>query len=76
MANKVSKIGKPNTIAGTTRAIIAAVFTAPITEIAANVYPNNIDPVSPMNIFAGLKLYRRKPTVAPAKARERQARSV
>ena len=33
-----------------------------------------MDPVSPMNIFAGLKLYRKKPTVAPAKAREIQAR--
>ena len=37
MANKVSKIGKPNTIAGTTNAMVAAVLTAPITEIAANV---------------------------------------
>ena len=37
IANNVSRIGKPSTIAGTTNAIVAAVLTAPITEIAAKV---------------------------------------
>ena len=35
-----------------------------------------MEPVSPMKIFAGLKLYRKNPTVAPASARDIHAKSV
>jgi len=37
-------------------------------EMAARVKPRNIDPASPMNILAGLKLWGRKPMALPARA--------
>lgn len=39
----------------------------PCIDIIARVKPKNIEPVSPMNIFAGLKLNGRKPIQLPAR---------
>ena len=66
MANKVSRIGSPRAMTGTTSAIVAAVFTSPSTAVTAIVYPRSILPVSPIKIFAGLKLYCKNPRAAPA----------
>lgn len=49
-------MGSPKAMAGTKRAMVAALLTAPKIEMAANIYPKNKLPVSPMNMVAGLKL--------------------
>ena len=56
MANVVSMMGSPSARIGTMSAIVAALLTAPMTEIPASMKPRNMLPVSPMKIFAGLKL--------------------
>ena len=68
MAKAVSIIGTPSARIGTIKAIVAAHFTAPITEIPAKMKPRNMLPVSPMKILAGLKLYRKNPRAEPARA--------
>ena len=37
-------------------------------EITASENPKKLEPVSPINVFAGLKLYGKNPTIAPDKA--------
>ena len=37
-------------------------------EITASEYPKKLDPTSPINVFAGLKLKGKNPTSAPANA--------
>ncbi len=66
IANAVSNIGTPNANTGTANATTATLFTIPETDVTASMYPNNSEPVSPMKIFAGLKLKGRNPREAPA----------
>ena len=40
----------------------------PIIEIIDKQYPKKLEPVSPINVLAGLKLYGKNPTKAPDKA--------
>ena len=68
IANNVSKIGSPNTIKGAINTIAVYVFATPIIDITANEYPKKLEPVSPIYVLAGLKLYGRKPTMLPASA--------
>ena len=56
MANVVSRIGRPSARIGTISAIVAALLTAPMTEMPASMKPRNWLPESPMKILAGLKL--------------------
>src|SRR5699024_505016 len=49
-----------------TRAVY--VLATPKIEIMANANPIKLEPVSPINVFAGLKLNGKNPTKAPAKA--------
>jgi hypothetical protein len=49
-------------------ATAAWAFSEPWMEIAAIVNPRKRLPESPIKILAGLKLYRKKPRVAPARA--------
>ena len=37
-------------------------------EITARENPRKLEPVSPINVFAGLKLYGKNPIIAPANA--------
>jgi uncharacterized membrane protein len=55
-------------IMGTAKAIVAAPFNAPSTEITASVKPKSMAPASPMNMVAGLKLYGKNPKALPASA--------
>ena len=43
--------------------------------ITTDMSPISIDPVSPINILAGVRLYFKKPNIAPAMANETAARS-
>ena len=49
-------MGSPKARMGTIRAMVAALFTAPMTEIPASIKPRNMLPESPMKMRAGLKL--------------------
>ena len=42
-------------------------------EMDESIKPRNVEPVSPMKIFAGLKLYGMKPAHAPMMAASRMA---
>ncbi len=66
IANVVSNIGRPNANTGTANATTATLFTIPETDVTASIYPSNKEPVSPMKIFAGLKLKGKNPSEAPA----------
>lgn len=68
IANKVSNIGRARTINGATKTIAVYVFATPSIDIIAKLKPKNCAPTSPMNVFAGLKLYGKNPSIAPAKA--------
>ena len=68
IASTVSVMGTASATKGTIRTAAAAVFIDPMTDTAAITYPRNMDPVSPMKILAGLKLYCRKPRHAPVMA--------
>lgn len=68
MANNVSNIGNPKTINGAIITIAVYVFATPIIEIIDKEKPKKFDPVSPINVFAGLKLYGKNPTIPPANA--------
>lgn len=61
-------MGNPNATMGMRMATAAWAFVEPWIDIAAMVNPRKRLPESPMKIFAGLKLYRKKPRVAPARA--------
>ena len=61
-------MGRPNATTGTKIATAAWAFSEPWMEIAAIVNPRKRLPESPIKILAGLKLYRKKPRVAPARA--------
>ena len=68
MANVVSNIGIPSVIIGINTASAAADYIVAFIETKDNVKPKNSDPVSPIKIFAGLKLNGKKPSIAPIKA--------
>jgi len=53
---------------GMRMATAAWAFVEPWIDIAAMVNPRKRLPESPIKILAGLKLYRKKPRVAPARA--------
>lgn len=44
------------------------VFATPKIDITANENPKKLDPVSPINVLAGLKLNGKNPTIEPASA--------
>ena len=62
-------MGTPRINIGTARvtARLETCWAVPITATVARVNHRNILPESPINILAGLKLYLRKPKLAPAK---------
>ena len=68
IAHIVSNIGKPSTINGKTITATVYVFATPNIDIIEREYPKKLDPVSPINVFAGEKLNGKNPTNAPAKA--------
>ena len=68
IAHTVSKIGNPKTIKGKTITAAVYVLAEPNIEITAKENPKKFEPVSPKNVFAGVKLNGKNPTKAPAKA--------
>ena len=68
IAHKVSKIGSAKTIIGAIITIAVYVFATPKIEITASANPIKFDPTSPIKVLAGLKLYGKNPTIAPASA--------
>ena len=65
IADIVSNIGRPNTIIGSTTTNAVAVFAIPSIDTIDKVKPIKFEPISPINVFAGLKLNGRKPDSAP-----------
>ena len=53
---------------GTINDIITYPLNKPCIHIIESIYPRNVEPVSPINIFAGLKLYGKNPRQEPASA--------
>lgn len=68
IAHSVSNIGSPKTINGKTITAIVYVFATPNIDIIDNEYPKKFEPVSPINVLAGVKLNGKNPTKEPAKA--------
>lgn len=68
IANIVSKIGIPSIIIGAINTNAVYVLATPNIEIIAKENPIKFEPVSPIKVFAGLKLNGKNPTIAPAKA--------
>lgn len=68
IAKIVSKIGIPSIIIGAIKTNAVYVFATPSIEIIAKENPIKFEPVSPINVFAGLKLKGKNPTIAPANA--------
>jgi hypothetical protein len=68
IAHNVSAIGNPKTISGNTITANVYVFATPKIAIIDKENPKKFDPVSPINVFAGVKLNGKNPTKAPAKA--------
>ena len=66
--NAVSNSGSPTTRNGTANEMTAYHLKRPMIETVASTYPRRSAPVSPINIFAGLRLYGRKPMQEPASA--------
>ena len=64
IARIVSIIGKNKISRGTIKDVTVAALN-PKRDITAIINPRNVLPVSPIKIDAGLKLYTRKPRVAP-----------
>jgi hypothetical protein len=56
IAKKVSRIGTPKIKMGIARVKVAALLTAPCTDMVASIPPKNSAPLSPRKIFAGGKL--------------------
>ena len=65
IANNVSKIGIAKIRSGIIIEVIVT-FLNPKSAIIAIINPKNIEPLSPINILAGLKLYTRNPKVDPS----------
>src|SRR5438552_6401678 len=61
-------MGRARASTGTARLSAVAALASPCTAAAPSRNPNSIDPESPMNDRAGLKLWRRKPSAEPAAA--------
>jgi len=73
MTSVVSNIGRPKITIGIAK-VKACVFVNPsFSPIIARRNPRNILPVSPINIWAGLKLYLRNPKQLPARAADKEA---
>lgn len=68
IAHNVSKIGKPNAISGNTITTAVYVLAIPRIDIIDSENPKKLEPVSPINVFAGAKLNGKNPTKAPANA--------
>ena len=68
IAHNVSNIGNPNTIIGNTITTAVYVFATPSIAIIDVANPKKLDPVSPINVFAGAKLNGKNPTNAPVSA--------
>ena len=68
IAQIVSNIGSPKTINGNTITAIVYVFATPNIDIIDSEYPKKFEPVSPINVLAGVKLNGKNPTREPAKA--------
>ena len=68
IAKPVSKIGTAKTIKGAIKTSAVYVLATPRMAIMASEYPKKLDPVSPRNVLAGLKLKGMKPRSAPARA--------
>src|SRR5262249_17222000 len=66
----VSRIGKPNDTTGIATATIVGAFCVPRSASALSMKPMNRLPLSPRKIVAGLKLKRRKPSMAHHKAND------
>src|SRR6202165_2492960 len=65
----VSRIGRPKETTGIATAIAVGAFcVAPANAKALSINPTNKLPQSPRKMVAGLKLKRRKPRIAPARA--------
>ena len=64
----MSNIGKPSTINGATNTNTVYVLATPKIDITAKLNPRKFEPTSPTNVFAGLKLNGKKPTIPPANA--------
>ena len=69
-------IGTASTSSGRNRTTVDAVLSSPEIETVASVKPSTSAPESPMKMRAGKKLWRRKPTHAPATIAERMAASI
>ena len=68
IAHIVSNIGNPKAISGNTITAAVYVLADPNIDITANENPKKFEPVSPINVFAGVKLNGKNPTSAPARA--------
>ena len=68
MAEIVSNSGKAKIIKGAIKTIAVYVFATPKIEIIDNEKPKKLEPVSPINVLAGLKLKGKNPSIDPAKA--------
>ena len=64
IANKVSSIGIARIISGIINDVIVT-FLNPNKAITAIINPMKLEPQSPANIVAGLKLYTKNPKVDP-----------
>jgi hypothetical protein len=73
MTNVVSNIGRAKITIGMAKVKADVFVNLSFNPITARRNPRNILPVSPMKIFAGLKLYRRNPKQLPAKAADKEA---
>ncbi len=72
-ATATSKIGSPRETMGIATATTVGAFCDPASAIALSRNPISKLPQSPRKIDAGLKLYRRNPATAPARASVRKS---
>ena len=68
IAKEVSNIGNARTNKGAIIIIAVYVFATPSIEITESTKPIKFEPVSPINVLAGLKLKGKKPRSEPARA--------
>src|SRR5882724_3508041 len=73
IATATSKIGNPRETMGIATAITVGAFCDPARATALSRNPISKLPQSPRKIDAGLKLYRRNPAIAPARASVRKS---
>lgn len=69
----VSNIGRPKITIGIAKVKACVFVNLSFSPIIARRNPRNILPVSPINIWAGLKLYLRNPKQLPARAADKEA---